>query len=47
MVFEIRPGVHAGYTSRGNLAYVTSSALGAEPLARLPAAGRRAVGLSL
>ena len=33
VVFEDRPGVHVAYTRRGTVAYATSTASGAEPLA--------------
>jgi hypothetical protein len=33
VVLEDRPGVHAAYTSRGTVAYATSTIYGAEPLA--------------
>ena len=35
MVFEDRPGVHAAYTSRGTVAYATSTTYGVEPLAMM------------
>jgi hypothetical protein len=35
MVFETRPGIHAAYTRRGTIAYLTSTSHGAEPLSLL------------